>query len=268
LPPLEAPELWGKQYKETFSQLAQTPEQRAAAEAWLNQYKESQGYITKKEQEYADYRKRLDPIYETIRPYEGYWAQQGMSPETGVRQLLSYAEALARDPASVIPQLAQMYGVDLQSLIAEQPYVDPQVQALQQQLQQVQGQFYQQHQQAQQQQYHRLTEEIRAFETAVDEQGNPKAPHFTRVWDSMLRLANGGLAKNIQEAYEKAVALDHDLQAEIAADRAKKEAATRAAEAKKALDASRGVKSKGTEGAPPVRSAREEFAAQLAAQAN
>ena len=187
-----------------------------------------------------------------------------MSPETGVRQLLSYAEALARDPASVIPQLAQMYGVDLQSLVAEQPYVDPQVSALQQQLQYMQQAQTQQYQQVQQQQYHRLTEEIRAFETAADEQGNPKAPHFTRVWDSMLRLANGGLAKNIQEAYEKAVALDSELQAEIAADRAKKDAATRAAEAKKALDASRGVRSKGTEGQPPVRSAREEFAYQQA----
>lgn len=191
-----------------------------------------------------------------------------MSPETGVRQLLSYAEALARDPASVIPQLAQMYGVDLQSLVAEQPYVDPQVSALQTQLQQMQQAQSQQYQQVQQQQYHRLTEEIRAFETAADEQGNLKAPHFTRVWDTMLRLANTGMAKNIGEAYAKAVALDDELQAEIAADRAKKDAATRAAEAKKALDASRGVRSKGTEGAPPVRSAREEIAAQLAAQAN
>lgn len=139
-----------------------------------------------------------------------------------------------------------MYGVDLQSLVEEQPYVDPQVSALQQQLQMMQQAQHQQVQQVQQQQYHRLTEEIRAFETAADEQGNPKAPHFTRVWDSMLRLANGGLAKNIQEAYEKAVALDSELQAEIAADRAKKDASTRAAEAKKALDASRGVRSKGT----------------------
>lgn len=258
--------MWGKQYKETFSQIAGNPEQRAIAERWLEQYKETQGYVTKKEQELADYRKRLDPIYETIKPYEGYWAQQGLSPDAGVRQLLSYAEALARDPASTIPQLAQMYGVDLQSLVAEQPYVDPTVSALQQQLQSMQQAQQYQMQAAQQQQMHRLTEEIRAFETAADEQGNPKAPHFARVWDSMVRLANGGLAKNIQEAYDKAVALDHELQAEIAAERAKKDAAVRAAEAKKALDASRGVKSKGSEGAPPVRSAREEFAAQLAAQ--
>ena len=258
--------MWGKQYKETFSQIAGNPEQRAIAERWLEQYKETQGYVTKKEQELADYRKRLDPIYETIKPYEGYWAQQGLSPDAGVRQLLSYAEALARDPASTIPQLAQMYGVDLQSLVAEQPYIPPEISALQTQLQQMQQAQQYQLQAAQQQQMHRLTEEIRAFETAADEQGNPKAPHFQRVYGAMVQLAQGGLAKSLQEAYDKAVALDSELQAEIAAEQAKRDAAVRAAEAKKALDASRGVKSKGAEGAPPVRSAREEFAAQLAAQ--
>lgn len=257
--------MWGKPYKETFSQIAGNPEQRAIAEKWLEQWKETQGYITKRDQEFADYRKRLDPIHEVVKPYEGYWHQQGMDTVSGVRQLVSYAEALARDPASMIPQLAQMYGVDLQSLVAEQPYIDPQVQALQTQIQQMQQAQYQQQTQAQQAQYSRLTEEIRAFETAADEQGNPKAPHFTRVFDSMVRLANGGLAQNIQDAYNKAVALDADLQAEIAAEQAKKEAATRAAEANKALGASRTVKSKGSEGAPPVRSARDEFAAQLAA---
>ena len=51
---------------------------------------------------------------------------------------MTYAEALAKDPAGMIPKLAEMYGVDLQSLVAEQPYVDPQVSALQQQLQQLQ----------------------------------------------------------------------------------------------------------------------------------
>lgn len=94
-----------------------------------------------------------------------------------------------------------MYGVDLQSLVEEQPYVPQEVMALQQQLQQVQGQFEYHQQQLMQQQYARLNQEIQAFQTAVDEQGNPKAPHFERVFDSMVQLANAGLAKSIQEAY-------------------------------------------------------------------
>lgn len=256
--------MWGKQYKEVFSQIAQTPEQRAAAEAWLNQWKETQGYITKRDQEYADYRKRLDPIYDVVKPYEQYWHQQGMDTVSGVRQLMSYAEALAKDPASMIPQLAQMYGVDLQSLVAEQPYIDPQVQALQSQLQQMQQAEQMRAQQIQQQQFHRLTEEIRAFESAADEQGNPKAPHFARVFDSMVKLANGGMAQDIQSAYDLAVRLDADLQAEIAAEKAKQDAAARAAEAKKAVDASRTVKSKSTTDAAPVKSIRDTLADKLA----
>lgn len=220
--------------------------------------------MTRKEQEYADYRKRLDPIYEVVKPYEQHWQMQGMDTVSGVRQLMTYAEALARDPASMIPKLAEMYGVDLQSLVAEQPYVDPMVQTLQQQLQQVQSQFQQHQQYAQQQQYARLNQEIQAFQTAVDEQGNPKAPHFDRVFDGMVQLARAGLATSIQEAYDKAVALNPEVQAEISAQQQQATAVTRAAEANRALEASRGVRSKGSEGAPPARSAREDYAAALA----
>lgn len=264
LPPLEPPAMWGKQYKELFSQIAQTPEQRAYAEAWLNQWKETQGYITKRDQEFADYRKRLDPIYERIAPYEQYWAMQGMTAEQGVTQLLSYAEALARDPAGMIPQLAQMYGVDLQQLVQEQPYVDPEVAALKQQLAELQQAHYQREQYQQQEQHNRLIEEVRAFETAVDEQGNPKHPHFNRVFDRMIGLARGGLAQSLQDAYEMAVSLDPELQAEITQQKAQAQAATQTAEAKRAVEASRTVRSKSVaESSPPERSLRDELAAQL-----
>lgn len=264
LPPLEAPAMWGKQYKETFAQIAQTPEQRAVAERWLEQWKETQGYITKRDQEYAEYRKRFDPISEIIRPYEGYWAQQGMSPDAGIRQVLSYAEALARDPASTIPQLAQMYGVDLASLVAEQPYIPPEVQTLQQRLQQVEAYNQQMQQQQQQQYYSRLNEEIRAFQTAADEQGNPLHPHFDRVFDHMVKLSRGGMAQNIQQAYELAIKLDTDLQAEIAAENAKKEAAARAAEVNKAVGASKTVKSKSVTETVSEKSIRDTLAERLA----
>lgn len=257
--------MWGKQYKDVFGKIAGSPDHRDVAEAWVNHWKETQGYITKRDQEYAAYRQRFDPIYERIRPYEQYWQMQGMTAEAGVTQLLSYAEALARDPASMIPQLAQMYGVDLNQLVQQQPYVDPEVQTLKQQLQQMQQAQQQSVQQQQYQVQHRLTEEIRAFADSVDEQGNPKAPHFQRVFDKMVGLARGGLAKDIQSAYDLAVSLDADLQAEIAVEKEKAAAAARAAEAKKAVEASRTVKGKSTEGQPPEKSIRDELEAQLSA---
>lgn len=266
LPPLEAPQVWGKQYKDIFQKVAQTPEQRAYAEAWLNQWKETQGYITKRDQEFADYRKSADPLRELIKPYEGYWQQQGMSPVQGMGQLIGYAEALAKDPRGMIPQLARMYGVDLTELVSEQPYVDPQVAELQAQVRALQGQGQQWQQQQQQQQYSRLAEEVQSFETATDENGNPKHPHFARVFDRMVGLAKGGLAQSIQDAYDMAVSLDKELQSELSAQKAQAEAVARAAEAKKALDASRTVKSKApTAGDPPEKSLRDDIAAQLAA---
>ena len=173
LPPLEAPAMWGKPYKETFAQIAGNPEQRAVAEKWLEQWKETQGYVTRKDQEFADYRKRLDPVQAVYAPYEQYWGQQGMSTEMGLRQVLSYAEQLARDPGGTIMQLAGMYNVDLQQLVAEQPYIPQEMVALQQQIQQLQQANMMQQQQQQQAFHARLGEEIRAFQTAADEQGNP-----------------------------------------------------------------------------------------------
>ena len=266
LPPLEAPNVWGKKYKETFSQVASNAEQRAIAEAWLEQWKETQGYVTKKEQEAADYRKRFDPLHEVLSPYENYWRMQGMDTVSGVRQLVTYAAELARNPAQMLPQLAQMYGVDLRQLVAEQPYVDPQVQTLQQQRQQLQGQLQQQTTAQQQQYYNRLTEEVRAFETATDEQGNPKHPHFSRVFDRMVALARGGAAQSIDQAYEMAVMLDKELQAELSKEAQMREAAARAAAAKKAQEASKTVKAKATGvGDPPAKSLRDDLAERLAA---
>ena len=266
LPALEAPAMWSQQYKETFGQIAGNPDQRAHAEAWLNQWKESQGYITRRDQEFADYRKRLDPIYERIAPYEGYWRMQGMDASQGVTQLLSYAEGLANDPASMIPQLAQLYGVDLQQLVQEQPYVDPEVQALKQQLQELQQAQQNGVQQQQHQLHSRMVQEVQTFASSTDEQGQPLYPHFDRLFPRMLGLANGQIASNIQDAYEMALSLDKELQAEVTQQRAQTNAAARANEANKALGASRTVKSKSVaEGAPPERSIRDELAAQLAA---
>lgn len=199
-----------------------------------------------------------------MRPYEQVWAQQGMTADQGLRSVMSAYQSLNADPQGTLLRLAQHYGVDLQSALAEQPYIPPEVQGLQQQLQQFQSQFQQQQQYMQQQMYARLNEEIQAFQSAADEQGNPKAPYFDRVFDTMIQLANAGLARNIQEAYDKAVNLNPEIQAEIAEQRKQAEAVTRAADAQRALEAGKTVKSKGSEGRAPARSAHDDYAAALA----
>lgn len=266
LPALEAPAMWNAKYKEMFAKLAGTPEQREYAEAWLNHYKEQQGYTTKKEQEAADLRKQFDPIREVLQPYEGYWQRQGMDTRQGLSQLLGWGQALASNPQQTLMELAKLYQVNLAEAVQAQPYVDPQVQALQQELQQLRQSMQQVQQYPQQQEQNRVLEQLKAFETATDEQGNPKHPYYSRVFDQMVGLARGGLTQSIEDAYAKAVALNPEIQAEITQKRDAEAAAARAAEAKKAAEASRTVRSKsGGELRVPDRGLRDDIAANAAA---
>lgn len=259
-PAWEPPAMWKQPHRDLAGRFATNAEVQPLLKAWEEQWKESQGYVTKRDQEFADFRKRFDPISEIVAPYEQYWAQQGLAPAQGLKQIMSYAEALASDPTSTLLQLADMYGVDLQSAFAEQPYVDPTVQALQREiaeLKQAQQSFGSTQQQAQQQ---RLMQEVQSFAEGKDEQGNPRAPHFDRVFDRMIGLARGGLVQNIQDAYDMAVSLDKELQAEIQTKAAQNEAAQKAAAAKKALGASQTVQGKSTvDGPPPSISLRDEL---------
>ena len=195
-PAWEPPAMWQPPHRDIAGRWATNAEIQPLLKAWEEQWKEGQGYITKRDQEYADFRKRSEPVWEKIKPYEQYWAQQGLTPEQGLGQIMSYAEALASDPASTLLQLAEMYGVDLQQTFAEQPYVDPQVQALQREIAELKQATQGYGQQQQQQQHHRVAQEIQAFQSAVDEQGKPRAPYFDRVFDQMMGLAKGGLAPN------------------------------------------------------------------------
>lgn len=266
LPALEAPSMWGKPFKDAFSKLASTPEQRESAEAWLNHWKEQQGYTTKKEQEFSDLRKQFDPIRETLQPYEQYWQRQGMDTRQGLSQLLGWGQALASNPQQTLLELAKLYQVNLAEATAAQPYVDPEYRKLEQQYQQLQQQLQQVQQYPQQQQRTQMLEQLKAFESAQDEQGNPKHPYYGRVIEQMVGLARGGLANGVEDAYAKAIALNPDIQAEIAQKRGADEAATRAAEAKKAAEASRTVKSKsGGTPALPERGLRDDIAANAAA---
>jgi hypothetical protein len=266
LPALEAPAMWGPKYKEAFSKLAGTPEQRESAEAWLNHYKEQQGYATKKEQEAADLRKQFDPIREVLSPYEGYWQRQGMDTRQGLSQLLGWGQALASNPQQTLMELAKLYQVNLAEATAAQPYVDPAYQKLEQQYQTLQQQLQTVQQYPQQQEQNRVLEQLKAFETATDEQGNPKHPYYSQVFDQMVGLARGGLTQSVEDAYAKAVAMNPDIQGQITQKRDAEAAVTRAAEAKKAAEASRTVRSKsGGDLRVPDRGLRDDISATAAA---
>ena len=222
------------------------------------------GYIGRRDQEYAQYRQAMDPIWQTVSPLEQAYGLQGMSLQQGLSRMIQAGNFLAtqpdqafpwfaqsykpNDPGKVLQALAKQWGADV-SQLWQDAYVDPNISALLTPLQQEVQALKQERQQArmmQQQQYQRsILGQIEQFENAKDESGNPLYPHFERVYDRMTGLLNGKLAQGLEDAYEQAILLDKELVAEIAQKRAQEEAAARAAAAEKAIEASKTVAGKG-----------------------
>lgn len=261
LPEIAIPERWPKPSKEALQFLLGLPENqgRGAAEAWLNQFKESQGYLTRIEQERADLRRRYEPIDQILNPLSQQWAMQGMDVSSGLRQMTAIAEQLARDPHGTLPKLAEMYGVNLHELNAEQPFATEQEAALRAQLSQLSNQVNQMqhlHASSQREATNRAAVgELQSFMHIKDESGQPKYPHVERLSGQMATLVMAGAS--LEQAYKAAMHMDDDLLSQISKETEAKQAAKRAAEAKRGLEASRTVRAK-TPGSPQVkRSLRE-----------
>lgn len=271
VPAWEAPawtQRWKPESRDALGRFASNPEYKPQFDALLKELENTNGYVTRRDQEYADYKKRLDPVYDILRPYEQRYALQGMSLNQGVQQLFQAAELLAErpddafpwlagtyrphDPTKALSALAKQWGVDLADAGYDQPYIDPSVTALlspmQQQMQQMQGYIQQQQQATAQAQQASVFKEISAFEDAVDDNGQPLHPHFKDVFEDMLALVEMGKAQDIPTAYKLATQYNPAIQEksmaqkiEDARKKAIEEASARTAEANKAEHASRTI---------------------------
>lgn len=151
-------------------------------------------------------------------------------------------------------QLAKDYGVDLvNAAIAQPPYVDPQVDRLQKELDSVKSTLT-----AEQSRKH---EEARqAFAADVAKFSTDAAnPYFAELSQDMAELLEKGMAKDLREAYDKALRLNPIVfakeQARTQAETAKKaaeEAARKAAVARKATSANVRSSAKAGSAATPL----------------
>lgn len=148
-------------------------------------------------------------------PYEAMIRAAGGTIPGAVSDVLNTAYILrTADPntkARTIAQVCQLYGVDLRLLAQPQGEVNPQVAALQQRLQQLEGQLTQRQQQEQQQAEQQVLTQIEAFGQ------DPKHPHFRAVSTHMGALMQAGEAKDMEQAYEMAVWARPDLRAQLLA---------------------------------------------------
>lgn len=165
--------------------------------------------------------------------------QHNIDPFQQVTGLMEAHQTLALgtpdQKLALFQRLAQDYGVDLATAaVSQPPYRDPEVERLQKEVQALKS--GREEEQARQQAAAR-----QAFERDVEQfSSDPKNVYFQELINDMIPLLEGGVARTIAEAYDKAAKLNPVVAAKEAA-RQQAEATKKAAEeaAKKAEEARR-----------------------------
>ena len=252
---LEAPEHWAADDREVF--IKQTKE----SQEWLlKRHREMEGAMTRKSQEFAAAKRQSDAVDDALSPYRQEFAAAGLDSAGAVRQLAHWHDSLKTGGKAAILQLASMYDIDLAE---EDEYVDPHLASIKQELSSLKQMTAQQQQAAQREQQNQLERVIDGFVTETDETGTLKHPHFNVLHEDIIKMFNAGMAKDLPDAYNKALALRPDLTpTKPVVNPVTKE--DQALKVKKAKKAATGIKSSG---ATKVKRAEltleEEIAAQM-----
>jgi hypothetical protein len=175
----------------------------------------------------AQFAERME---KAIIPHADTLRSLGVNPDVAVSELLMADRKLRYGSPSEKQQyfayLAQSYGIDPTQLQVQQNVqVDPNVQHLQNQVQQLTGYVQQQQLLSQRQEEQTLTGEISKFAS------NPVNRHFESVRGDMAALLQAGIATDLQDAYERAIYANPATRAAVLAEQ---QAAARQQAAKKA----------------------------------
>lgn len=221
---LDAPKSYKKEYAEQFKTLS--PEWRK--------------YLTEREKEvergFSDFGNRLNSykwLDNVLSPRQERLAKAGFSrPQEWIESLAKIDDAFAQDPQGTIRILADAYGVGLETNNNTE-----QNNPLLQKISRLEQNFTSLNNLIASQRQAEANQTISDFVDAKDENGNPKHPHFDDVKMVMGQLLNSRLAKNIEDAYDKAVWLVPQVQEKMISARQNAALKDKVAEAAKAKEA-------------------------------
>lgn len=168
-----------------------------------------------------------------ITPYAQTIQGLGITADKAVAELMAADHKLRygspQEKTAYFAQLAQTYGIDMTAVQqVEHTPIDPNIAALQQQVQRLSGFIENQQSQGKQQEEATLNSEIASF--AAD----PKHSHFESVKGHMAALLQAGQASSLADAYEQAIYANPTTRALVLAQQ---QAEQRAEAAKKATAA-------------------------------
>lgn len=174
-------------------------------------------------------------IEKVIAPHSSLINSYGISPDQAIGELLSSVNILRNgrpeEKMAHFAQLAQHYGIDL---AAAQEHklapIDPQLSALQKEVQRLSGYVQSQESSVQQQAQQALNSEIAAF------RADPNHSHFETVLPQVIALLQAGTVNSLSDAYEQAVYANPTTRASMLQQQlnTQREEATKKAQAAKA----------------------------------
>lgn len=213
--------------------------------------------------------KFADEMQQTIAPYMNIIRGLGATPVSAVKALMGADYTLRtgtqQEKLALFQRLAQQYGVSFNG--AEMPQVDPNQNALAQQLNQLRGEWAGWQEKQRETQTTAVMSKIAKFAETHE--------HFSAVEDQMVQLIQSGIIQGeneetrLQNAYDKAIRLDDGLfeqmQTARQAEAQKNTVALKNEAAKKARSAAVSVKSStpGTHTAPKAQDRRSMLSEQL-----
>lgn len=213
------------------TELEQAPEQAAAPES------------APVKPEVSEQPRSNDAIEQVLAPRREALAMQGLDDAQAVRQLFALSDYADRDPQGFVQWFAQQRGLDMTSLVPQQPteevdeFADPDVVTLRNELRQIKEHIASQSNAQAQAQAQAAQAQVQAFAGEKDAQGNLLRPHFDAVKAQVAALLRSGV-DSLDSAYEQACWSNPRVRSELMkVEEAKRLAAAKAAAEKAAKTA-------------------------------
>ena len=210
---IKRPTTWKKEYVDVWNKMQ---EGKPLDKAEFAKFAE---YANQRESEYkkgvSAYKAEADnarQLTEAIGQFAPELQAQNIHPVAWINNLgrahMILTKAPYQEKVQMFHRLAADYGIQLNSdslQMPEQAYVDPYQQQLMQQLQATQQQVQQLSAIREQEENARLTQEINRVSSDRE-----RFPHFEMVREDMAQLLERGLAPNLETAYAKAVRMNDE----------------------------------------------------------
>ena len=201
------PKEWTKKEQETFQAALDNPDLKEATEAFIARYENLRKDYHRKAGERADYAKKVsvwDDVFDG-RAKEALKARGIDEPEY-VKRLLNVERQLITNPAETIKKLAEAYKVDLRQAVDNNDDdvidYDKTIAEMKKEIADLKNNNKQTETDTAATEDAYIAKQVKDFEFAIDESGEPMYPLFKEVRDEMGILLQNGKAKTLEDAYE------------------------------------------------------------------